>query len=318
MRLDNELPATEVLGDDRMPVRDAALAPVDHVKLQMVRPGVWAGPLDVTAANATLRIWQSAYADFAGTVPDGPTRVDADRAWDTAVSLMLPPQQHPCSRTPGTQEARTGSRCVSSPTTCWPTARTRTRLGRWPTRFARTWASPVASRPGPRLHQHRLPGPGRGQDRPPTPLTTTDSSFADSSSTEGTSVATSAAADATVSGTPRKTPPGRRCPAARARQPAAPGRTAPESAEAFWPDAETQGKTRPPCRCPIRRWPPVRCWVRCRSWGRGCRGCRRTSGRGSCRCCRRTRGRRWPGIRWWSVRCGRVCPPLISQRRPHS
>ncbi|MGO4758879.1 hypothetical protein AB4212_61450, partial [Streptomyces sp. 2MCAF27] len=62
----------EALGMDRFPVRDLHLdlAPVDHVKLQMVRPGPWPATLDATAANATRRIWQSAYADFAGAVPD--------------------------------------------------------------------------------------------------------------------------------------------------------------------------------------------------------------------------------------------------------
>lgn len=70
------------------------LSDLDRVKSQMVQPGSWSPELDTTAANATRRIWQDAYADFVDAVPDD-VRDNAGQAWSTATSLVLPLELHP-------------------------------------------------------------------------------------------------------------------------------------------------------------------------------------------------------------------------------
>ncbi|NUS86463.1 MAG: lonely Cys domain-containing protein, partial [Streptomyces sp.] len=85
--------------DDRVPVD--ALSLVDLARVLMVRPGPWVDALDDVAANVSLRLWASAYADFAGAgdaapvmSPDGAMETDVARAWAAAVSLVLPVEPH--------------------------------------------------------------------------------------------------------------------------------------------------------------------------------------------------------------------------------
>ncbi|MGO4759081.1 hypothetical protein AB4212_62485, partial [Streptomyces sp. 2MCAF27] len=61
----------------------------------MVRPGPWPELLDEVAANASRRMWQSAYAVFKGAAQAArtgttPTEQDVERAWDKAAFLVLP------------------------------------------------------------------------------------------------------------------------------------------------------------------------------------------------------------------------------------
>ncbi|MBE9500361.1 hypothetical protein IHE61_27240 [Streptomyces sp. GKU 257-1] len=83
----------------RLPL--AALAPVDRVRVLMVRSGPWSGVLDETAANMARRTWQEAYADFARTnaeLAGGTKQTGSDalrQAWDTAMGLVLPLELHP-------------------------------------------------------------------------------------------------------------------------------------------------------------------------------------------------------------------------------
>ncbi|MEU9453146.1 lonely Cys domain-containing protein [Streptomyces sp. NPDC048277] len=83
---------------DQLPLYDSGLSPVDQARLLMLRPGPWPQVLDVTAANATRRMWQEAYTDFANSVPqdaDGNPAEDPSSAWNTAVGLVLPLEPHP-------------------------------------------------------------------------------------------------------------------------------------------------------------------------------------------------------------------------------
>ncbi|MGW3572425.1 hypothetical protein ACWDSL_52765, partial [Streptomyces sp. NPDC000941] len=87
-------------GDNRVPVH--ALPPLELARVLMMRPGPWTDALDDVAANASRRLWASAYADFAGaaagaapgTALGGAMETDVARAWAAAVSLVLPVEPH--------------------------------------------------------------------------------------------------------------------------------------------------------------------------------------------------------------------------------
>ncbi|MFD4763288.1 lonely Cys domain-containing protein [Streptomyces sp. NPDC058439] len=81
-----------VRGDGRLPVDE--LSPLDLVRVRMARPDAWTAAMDTAAANASRRLWAGAYADFAGTAPEGTAEADATRAWAAAVSLVLPAEPH--------------------------------------------------------------------------------------------------------------------------------------------------------------------------------------------------------------------------------
>ncbi|WP_241191730.1 lonely Cys domain-containing protein, partial [Streptomyces sp. ADI97-07] len=79
-------------GDDRLPA--SALAPLDLVRVRMAGLGAWTATADRAAANASRRLWTRAHADFADAAPEGTTADDTTRAWDAAVSLVLPAEPH--------------------------------------------------------------------------------------------------------------------------------------------------------------------------------------------------------------------------------
>lgn len=72
----------------------SGLGPLDQVRLLMVRPGPWPDVLDAIAATTSRRVWRSAFADFASAVSADGRAMDAARAWDTAVGLVLPRESH--------------------------------------------------------------------------------------------------------------------------------------------------------------------------------------------------------------------------------
>ncbi|OEV25493.1 hypothetical protein AN220_13395, partial [Streptomyces nanshensis] len=94
-----DVPPPGAVPTSRLPL--AALAPVDRVRVLMVRSGPWSGVLDETAANMARRTWQEAYADFARTnaeLAGGTKQTGSDalrQAWDTAMGLVLPLELHP-------------------------------------------------------------------------------------------------------------------------------------------------------------------------------------------------------------------------------
>ncbi|NEE28115.1 hypothetical protein G3M53_21965, partial [Streptomyces sp. SID7982] len=81
------------LGSADVPLAESGLPPVDQARLLMVDPGPWPQALEATAANATRRLWQESYADFAAAAPqlaDGATRYTPSQAWSIATGLVLP------------------------------------------------------------------------------------------------------------------------------------------------------------------------------------------------------------------------------------
>ncbi|WP_411152363.1 lonely Cys domain-containing protein [Streptomyces sp. A30] len=72
----------------------SGLGSLDQVRLLMVRPGPWPDVLDAIAATTSRRVWRSAFADFASAVSADGRAMDAARAWDTAVGLVLPRESH--------------------------------------------------------------------------------------------------------------------------------------------------------------------------------------------------------------------------------
>ncbi|MFI0507666.1 lonely Cys domain-containing protein [Streptomyces albogriseolus] len=79
-------PGTEVEAQLGGGVRGGGLAPLDQVRLLLVRPGPWPDALDAVVATVSRRIWHSAFTDFGSAFPG----TDAARAWDTALGLLLP------------------------------------------------------------------------------------------------------------------------------------------------------------------------------------------------------------------------------------
>ncbi|MFE8008166.1 lonely Cys domain-containing protein [Streptomyces sp. NPDC057418] len=79
-------------GDGRLPA--SALSPLDAVRAGMAGRGAWSDTMDMAAANASRRLWARAYADFAGAAAEGTDETGTTRAWDTAVSLVLPAEPH--------------------------------------------------------------------------------------------------------------------------------------------------------------------------------------------------------------------------------
>ncbi|WP_042837048.1 lonely Cys domain-containing protein, partial [Streptomyces sp. NRRL S-15] len=79
-------------GDDRLPAGE--LSPVDLARVRMVRPDAWTAATDTVAAHVSRRLWAQAYARFADVAPEGTVAADASRAWDAAVSLVLPAEPH--------------------------------------------------------------------------------------------------------------------------------------------------------------------------------------------------------------------------------
>ncbi|WP_371934390.1 lonely Cys domain-containing protein [Streptomyces glycanivorans] len=79
-------------GDDRLPA--GALSPLDLMRVRMAGDGAWSDAMDTAAARASRRLWARAYADFAGTAPENTGGSGTDRAWDAAVSLVLPAEPH--------------------------------------------------------------------------------------------------------------------------------------------------------------------------------------------------------------------------------
>ncbi|MFK0172080.1 hypothetical protein ACIQU5_25125 [Streptomyces sp. NPDC090306] len=83
-----------LLGGGKLSLRDTGLTPLQQVKALMTQPGPWSGHLDTTAANASRRLWDDAYQDFAQATP-APHRDAARPSWDTATALVLPLELHP-------------------------------------------------------------------------------------------------------------------------------------------------------------------------------------------------------------------------------
>ncbi|MBE9500362.1 hypothetical protein IHE61_27245 [Streptomyces sp. GKU 257-1] len=83
-------------------VGDSRLTPLELTQFLMVRDASWTPGLDTVAAKASERIWQSAYEDFAAAVAESAVSDDAAaehaaRAWESALTLVLPPGPHPAS-----------------------------------------------------------------------------------------------------------------------------------------------------------------------------------------------------------------------------
>lgn len=83
-----------LLGGGKLSLRDTGLTPLQQVKALMVQPGPWSGHLDTAAANATRRLWDDSFQDFAQAIPT-PYRDAARQSWDTATALVLPLELHP-------------------------------------------------------------------------------------------------------------------------------------------------------------------------------------------------------------------------------
>ncbi|MFE7810861.1 lonely Cys domain-containing protein [Streptomyces sp. NPDC057433] len=75
-------------------LRGSGLAPLDQVRLLMLRPGPWPDALDAVAATVSRRIWRSAFTDFATALSAEDPEMSAARAWDTAAGLVLPREAH--------------------------------------------------------------------------------------------------------------------------------------------------------------------------------------------------------------------------------
>ncbi|MFI8308648.1 hypothetical protein ACIF80_35655 [Streptomyces sp. NPDC085927] len=70
---------------------DSELQPFEQVRLLMVRPGPWPPELDAVAAAVARRLWHAASEDFANAAQ----APNAAWAWDTAIGLVLPPEEYP-------------------------------------------------------------------------------------------------------------------------------------------------------------------------------------------------------------------------------
>ncbi|MGW2212996.1 lonely Cys domain-containing protein, partial [Streptomyces sp. NPDC001781] len=93
-----EGPALQAVLNGSVRVGDSGLAPLDHVRLLMTRPGPWSDALDAVAARAARRTWSAAYQDFVlatDRASGAPAGTDPAEAWQRAVSLVLPLELHP-------------------------------------------------------------------------------------------------------------------------------------------------------------------------------------------------------------------------------
>ncbi|EFL29222.1 putative serine/arginine repetitive matrix protein 1 [Streptomyces himastatinicus ATCC 53653] len=122
----------DVLAEDLLQLHGPGAAPseldpLDHVRLLMAPPTPWPVAVDTVAANASLRLWDGAYADFKDAALNGDTHPEAtpqpttshttapqttaaevDRSWDRAVALCcrwrrLPSWRLPLRRSPRTR-----------------------------------------------------------------------------------------------------------------------------------------------------------------------------------------------------------------------